>query len=138
MAEATQDVEYVVLDGAERYVSSYVNEGKVVLFGDVVEVGPVMAGRLKSKMRIDPRTSEPAAYFREATADEVEAYIHRLDNIDPDSGDPSLLGEAARMEAVAQGRVESGEMKEVERREKQEEDLQPVKKRARRRGKSED
>lgn len=132
-----EETRYVVLTGADRYCSSYLNGGKVILFEDCIEVGPVMAGRLKSNMRIDTRTNEPAPYFRDATAEEIEAYLHRLENIDPETGDPSLLGEAARAEAVAAGRVERGEMKEVARKDKEEEDLQPTRKR-RSRAKSED
>lgn len=132
-----EETRYVVLMGADRYCSSYLNGGKVILFEETIECGVIMAGRLKSNMRIDTRTNEPAPYFRDATQEEIEAYIHRLENIDPESGDPSLLGEAARAEAVAAGRVERGEMKEVARKDKEEEDLQPTRKR-RSRAKSED
>lgn len=141
MANAARNSEehYVVLHGCETYVSSYVNKGEPVFWGDVIKVGPMMRSRLCGNMRIDPRTNEPASYFRDATDKEIDDYIHRLENIDPNTGDPRLLGEAARMEAIAKGHVEEGEMKEVRRREEEEEGLQPTRKRARKRsGNSED
>lgn len=132
------DVFYLVLNGAQRYVSSYVENGKVVEYGQVISCGEMMHGRLLSDMRVDTQTNMPAAYFREATDKEIEEYIHRLENVDPMTGDPSLVGEAARAEAMKGGRVERGEMKEVERQQDEEAGLQPNKKRQRRRAKSED
>ena len=133
-----EEKKYLVLNGAERYVSSYVESGRVINHGEVISCGPMMSARLKSNMRKDPRTNEPASYFRDATAAEIDAYIHRLDNIDPTTGDPSLVGEAARLEAQRMGKVERSEAKEIERRDDVAEELQPQKARRRRGSKSED
>ena len=133
-----EETAYLVLIGAERYVSSYVERGKVVEKGQVISCGPMMRGRLLSDMRRDVRTNDPAAYFREATESEIDAYIHRLENVDPMTGDPTLVAEVARNEARDGGRVERGEIMEIERRAREEEGLQPAKSRRRRATKSED
>jgi len=129
---ANPDLNYLVLIGAERYISSYIENGEVVVHGQVISCGPMMAGRLLSNMRIDTRTNEPAPYFRKATEEEIDQYVHRLENVDPITGDPSLVGEAARAEAQRMGKVERSEEKEIERREDEEEELQPKASRRRR------
>lgn len=132
MAEAIETGgEYLVNIGTDRFVSSYINQGKLVERNQVVQVGPTMAARLLVQKYKDPRTNQMVPYWREATEEEAQAYIHRLENLDPNEADPSLFAEAARAEAMDLGHVEPGEKKAVERQQDEEEELQPKRRRNR-------
>ena len=138
MAEAAiaEDLTYLVLIGPNRWISSYVEKGEVIEKGKTVSVGPIMGQRLLGATYMHSKSSEMVPYWREATDAEAEAYINRLELVDPATGDPRLVAEAARREARGGGMVEKGEMKELDRQEAEEEKLQP-KKKARRQRRSE-
>ena len=112
--EAEQEDAYLVLIGAKRWVSSFVNSGKVIEPGNVVKVGPVMAGLMLTRTYVEVRTGLVKPMFRRATEKEKQAYLARLDNLDPETADPALLAEAARKEAMARGDVEFATRREVE------------------------
>lgn len=102
----SEDSKYVVLVGAERLVSSFVNRGDLVEKGQVVEVGPLMAGTLLRQEFVNPKTDEMMNMWREATDKEINGFRTRLDSVDPATADPKLIAEAARLEALKRGHVE--------------------------------
>jgi hypothetical protein len=105
---------YLVQIGCERWISSFVNQGKVIEKNQVVRVGPAMANVLLSRTYTDRKTGLTKDFFREATDKERTAHINRLNDLDPKTADPSLLAEAARREAMQRGEVEFSTKREVE------------------------
>lgn len=135
MAEAEQTTQtedsYLVLIGAERWISGWVNKGDVVLRNQIFACGPAMAARLMRQEWQHPKSGEMKPMFREATQDEIEAHLTRLDNLDPQTADTALLAEAARNEARSRGDIDAGTEKDLERAEYEEDRMQPRRRRRR-------
>lgn len=133
MAKGKKEDRYVVLLGADRYVNSYLKRGELIVRNEVVACGEGMAAVLLRQEYKDSRTSEMRPMWREATKAEIEGYLNRLENLDPETADIKLLAEQARLEALERGDVEEGQVREIERAERAEEELQPKRRTRRRR-----
>jgi len=94
---------YLVLQGANTYVSRFINGGEPVKRGQTIFVTVTTAGLLLTTEVRNPKNNLRSTMFRMATDEERDAYLAERDTSNPRTASREAMSRKAREEQIDAG-----------------------------------